>query len=154
MKRLRLALNVVLAIAFIALVADHFSPSNESKLNGTWIKTSGIADLPDEITLQRQHDQFRMRYYHFGDIRTVDLLCDGKEHLYWKTPDETSYKAVLTGDSLVVTLQTKVSPSSQVDQTDEWTPSSDGKTLTVTSGNDRATYSRRPLLSSLFSGAP
>ncbi len=154
MKRLRLALNLILAIAFIVIIANHFSPSNASKLNGTWVKTSGIADLPDEITLQRQRDRIKMRYYHFGDIRTVNLLCDGEEHLYWKTPDETNYKAVLAGDSLVVTMQTKVSPSSQIDRTDEWTPSSDGKTLTVTSGNARATYSRRPLLSSLFSGAP
>jgi hypothetical protein len=144
------------AFLAVCLGANGCSAGKPSGLSGTWVKKSGDPDMPQQVILKEADHRFEIRYYKAEGIATVTLICDGLEHPFSQLPPRMTYNATLQGNTLIVTKRMKSLSNipTDVDYTERWSVSGDGRDLTVTAPGARSTFGRMPFIRSLFASAP
>jgi hypothetical protein len=129
-----------------------------SPLDGTWLKASGAAQLPDEMTIRLTRSQFTTRYRAVPwGVEHVTLLLDGREHLFWAMPGggfKISYRAELDGSTVVVTKHVETPGKDLGSFTERWSLTEGGHKLIVSVGGDETVFRRPPFLRSLFVSSP
>jgi hypothetical protein len=149
------AMVVVLLACFAFVPALH-----ETKWDGVWLKTSGEAWMPEQITIRVRHGIVEETLPAASEYVTFRLAADGREH-EWIDPEgqpdrfEKTYIAQLTSDAFSLTTHTTDTASLQHStDTEHWRLDGQGKDLVIANRDGQTMYRRVSWFRRLLRHAP